>query len=165
MPSGAIIKGDCMRIPMPCEFGQMSSLEKNLRFTGVHWYRWNGKWQYDYFFQAKSKWSSTHIVSSDGSAYKNFVEIPDGLFEEKRIEDHKYPFKGIGFANGLYWKKGVPMIGFQVTNRYNLIFYAECDRDVRCVLGGKYQLPPSHTDYDKIQDAFLAKYKNMYEIR
>lgn len=149
-----------MRIPLPCNFGDMAECNgKILPLKGVTWFWWQKGMEYTYFFATNDVWHETVFYTTYDTAGPCEFIIPDTLLIDRLIKEHGYPLKGRGYACGIDYKNEKLYINFLMTSSYFAHIRVQCDDNGKYVRGGDMIFPPSWDTAEKREDVVLKAYR------
>ena len=136
-----------MKIPIPCEFGNMAECNRRiLPFYGVEWFKWTRGMEYTYFFMTNCKWNSNDFYTSSEETQPYEFTIPDILLVDDFIKDKGYPLKGRGYASGVFFLNEKTYVNFILTDQYLSHIRVQCDGKGEYVPNGDIIFP---TGWDK----------------
>lgn len=152
-----LLERDNVKIPLPCNFGNIANCEgKQLPLIGVSWFRWGRGMEYTYFFSVDNPWNDSRFYTTYLTEQPYSFYIPDGLLTEKKIQEHGYPLKGTGYAFGVFYINSKTYIDFIMTSNYFAHINVQCDGAGHYVPGGDIIFPPSW-DTEEKQERVLLK--------
>lgn len=149
-----------MKIPMPCAFGESADCKgKMLPFYGISWFPWSSGVEYTYFFLTSQKWHACDFYCSPFKERPKTLTIPDHLLRDGSIREKRFPLKGHGYVNGIYYRDGRTYLDFILTDMFYSYIKVECDEDFKYVPDGNIIFPPSWDTEEKRNRVILKTFK------
>lgn len=155
-----------MKIPIPYQFGEYGQCDnKLLKFTGVSWFHWSTGYEYTYFFATGNRWTGSTFYTSDGKECTEFLDVDEGLLEDKSFAEHGFPLRGTGYVSGIRETDGKLYTNVILTSHYLTHLDVQCDEHGRYPKNGEIIFPPtpSFETTEKRQKVLLKKYAHLAE--